>query len=223
MTTRFVDLERRQLFEQFWSQPVVQLAKAYGVRPADIKCAALALALPTPPSGHWTRVAFGKGMAIPSLPEFVGATIYRVILRVDSDDAEVERRFRSEQARVIAPQTMLPDLRTNVADCGPLIRRMHARLRERIIDKRGWPMVPAAYGLFALNVSPGHQVRALLAFDRVLRHCEAAGFSVDADETSVAPAVLTVSGLAFTLRIYDTSRASARSWHSPSSNAQGPR
>jgi hypothetical protein len=209
MATRFVEFERNKLYEQVWSQTVVQVAESYRVRSAEVKRAAEALAVPMPPAGHWTKVAHNKGVARPPLPDFAGKTTHRHTWWVNDEAEEVERRFTREREKIVASASELPEMRKAVADCVPIVKKMGARLKKAYKDTRNWPNIRGS-GLFEVSVSPQNQERALLTFDRIVRYCQASGLKVISDETKREPASFLVEDVSFTMRIFESGRREER-------------
>lgn len=218
MATRHLDFERDTLYKQVWSQPLTQVALSYGVAPNELKAAALALHVPLPPPGHWTKVEHGKGMATPPLPDFAGKTVHRVTRWVNEEAEEVAKRFAATRANLPSITPPLPEMHTAVADCLPIVKKMAAWLKKGYKDTRQWPAVSGVEGRFELGVSPGNQERALLTLDRVLRHCKSAGLEWTSDETMRDPAVFVIDGASFTLRIFESSRREERE-HTPQEKA----
>lgn len=210
MGTRNIDFERASLYQQVWAQPLTQVALQYEATPMEVKSAAQALHIPLPPAGHWTKVAHGKGMTTPPLPNFAGATVHRLVKWVNEEAEEVSRRFEIAQGgREPEAKQPLPEMRASVAECLPIIKKMAARLKNGYRDTRLWPAV-SGMGLFELSVSPGNQERALLTLDRILRHCQAAGLSWTSDEGKRDPAAFVVDGSSFTMRIFESGRREER-------------
>ncbi|MFY9514166.1 MAG: hypothetical protein WAQ05_24645 [Rubrivivax sp.] len=210
MATKFVDFDRSKLHQQVWATPLGQVAQSYGVSNADVKRAADMLAVPLPRSGHWTKVAHGKGIPTPALPEFEGKTSYRHTWWVDDETEEVNRRFALGRAEAAPPARPLPPLQSCIADCLPIVKKMAVRLKKGHRDTRNWPTVSGFQGMFEVSVSPSNQERALLTFDRILRHCMGAGLKVQSDETGREPACFVIDGTALTMRIFESGRREER-------------
>lgn len=61
-------ITRTELYDLFWSEPIKKIATRFGVRPIEIVNAADQAAIPRPPGGHWTQLAFGKASERIPLP-----------------------------------------------------------------------------------------------------------------------------------------------------------
>lgn len=216
MGSRHIDFNRQSLYEMVWQTPIGRIAENLGIGRADVKRAAEALSIPMPPNGHWVKVEHGKGMPRPELPIFEGEMTYRHTWWVNEVTEEVERRLTQEEA-CGSPATAsleahigLPPLRGTIAECLPIIKKMATRLKKSYKDSRRWPTVAGFQGLFELSVSPANQERALLALDRVLRHCQSSGLKVISDESGRDPAHFVVEGAALTMRIFEAGRREER-------------
>ena len=209
MSNRTIDFERAALYEQAWSQPLTKVALKYGVTPAEVKKVAQALMVPLPPSGHWTKGEHGKNPEAPPLAEFNGATTHSLTKWVNDEAEEVARRLGAEQEKIVKTVAPLPEMRTALADCLPVIKRMAGRLKKGYMDTRGWPAI-RGMGQFELSVAPPNQVRALLTMDRIIRHCQKAGFKLVSDDAQRDSATLVVDDIAFTLRIFESGRREER-------------
>ncbi len=61
--------EREKLYEEVWKEPVLVIAKRYGVSNVALAKACRKLAVPLPPRGYWARIRAGqKSLPRPPLP-----------------------------------------------------------------------------------------------------------------------------------------------------------
>lgn len=60
--------EREKLYEQVWSQPVIHVAKLYGVSNVAIKKICKSMNIPTPPNGYWAKLRNGHKVHKTPLP-----------------------------------------------------------------------------------------------------------------------------------------------------------
>lgn len=63
------DYDRAVLYKQVWSEPVLTVAKAYGVSSVRLGKVCRLLHVPVPPRGYWARVRSGGKVRKPPLPE----------------------------------------------------------------------------------------------------------------------------------------------------------
>jgi hypothetical protein len=69
-TPRFepTSLNREQLYELVWSEPVARVAERYGLSGTGLRKLCLRNGIPVPPRGHWAKVAAGRATERPPLP-----------------------------------------------------------------------------------------------------------------------------------------------------------
>ena len=67
-------MTRQELYKWIWREPAKKVAKQLGVPPEILRQYCRQLNIPTPTSGHWSKLKFGKPVEIPVLPEFTEET-----------------------------------------------------------------------------------------------------------------------------------------------------
>jgi len=60
---------REDLYKQVWEEPMLSLAKKYGVSSSYLARVCSKLNVPRPERGYWAKLAVGKAPKRPSLPE----------------------------------------------------------------------------------------------------------------------------------------------------------
>src|SRR3989442_3999545 len=63
------EVRREELYAQVWSEPMVRLAKRYGVSDVALAKVCRKLDIPVPPRGYWRRLETGWGPMPPPLPK----------------------------------------------------------------------------------------------------------------------------------------------------------
>ena len=64
-------LRRTELYEEVWERPCTKIAADLGISSSALKKICNEMEIPTPPAGHWTRVACGKSVESEPLPEAI--------------------------------------------------------------------------------------------------------------------------------------------------------
>ncbi|MBK7642808.1 MAG: hypothetical protein IPJ19_07100 [Planctomycetes bacterium] len=59
MTKQTVTYRRADLYEQVWAEPMIHVAKKYGVTSVALAKTCRRLGVPIPANGHWSRVRAG--------------------------------------------------------------------------------------------------------------------------------------------------------------------
>lgn len=67
-TLQAATLNREELYELVWAEPVARIAERYGLSGAGLRKLCLRQGIPVPPRGHWAKAAVGKQTARPPLP-----------------------------------------------------------------------------------------------------------------------------------------------------------
>lgn len=63
-------MTRQELYKWIWREPAKKVAEQLGVPPEILRQYCRQLNIPTPTSGYWSKLKFGKPVEIPVLPEF---------------------------------------------------------------------------------------------------------------------------------------------------------
>jgi hypothetical protein len=62
-------ISRTQLYERVWRQPIVHVAKDFGISDVGLRKICKRNNIPTPPAGYWAKVAHGKRVTVIKLPD----------------------------------------------------------------------------------------------------------------------------------------------------------
>ena len=65
---REINMDRSELFERVWSQPVARLAEEWGISGPGLKKICRRLQVPVPPRGYWAKLKAGHRVSRPKLP-----------------------------------------------------------------------------------------------------------------------------------------------------------
>lgn len=66
---REIALDRAELFERVWSEPVATVVAQWGLSDQGLRKACRRLQIPLPPRGYWAKVRAGKRVRRPRLPK----------------------------------------------------------------------------------------------------------------------------------------------------------
>jgi hypothetical protein len=70
MKKESITVNRNELYEQVWSEPVSRLAPKYGISDVGLKKICKKLNVPTPPLGYWTKIQHNIRVEKTPLPRF---------------------------------------------------------------------------------------------------------------------------------------------------------
>ena len=65
-----MEITREELYKMIWKEPVTKVAEKMGVPAPILRKFCIRLNIPTPSSGYWSKLQFGKPVEIPPLPAF---------------------------------------------------------------------------------------------------------------------------------------------------------
>ena len=65
-----MEITRKELYKMIWKEPVTKVAEKMGVPAPILRKYCHLLNIPTPSSGYWSKLQFGKPVEIPPLPAF---------------------------------------------------------------------------------------------------------------------------------------------------------
>ena len=204
MKTRFAKFEEAGLFEQLWAQPIHEVAARNGVSVEAIDRVAWLLSIPVPPTQHWTKTAKEREAAMPQRP--LGRRYGRFSLMAGESDnsTDLKQRFDAEQKRFESRITPLPSMRSSVDDCLPIIQSMGTiGLSGGSNDAK---VTISGSVHFEVSVSKEKLERALLTFDRILRHCQGAGLEWTHYGGERDSATIDIYFSSYSLRIFETLR-----------------
>lgn len=73
MSPKIRTFNRKELYEEVWKEPMVEVAKHYDISDVGLKKVCKKLQIPTPYNGYWARVRAGQEIEKPNLPEYTGS------------------------------------------------------------------------------------------------------------------------------------------------------
>jgi hypothetical protein len=170
---------REKLYGEVWEQPLIKLAKEYGISAVALGKVCRKLKIPLPGRGYWARMKFGKLVKRTPLPEFKNPPFVRRLKHqpapkpdADVSDPELLRIAELEQRPITIPaegsEHKLITATTRVLK--------KARPGEKPILER-----PANQVCFDVRVSKESLDRALRVMCALLIALEAEGFKVSID------------------------------------------
>ena len=63
-----MEITRKELYELIWKKPISKLSEEWGIPGQALRAYCNQLNIPTPSSGYWSKLKFGKPVEIPPLP-----------------------------------------------------------------------------------------------------------------------------------------------------------
>jgi len=161
-----MEIPRKSLYDRVWTTPLVKLAKEFGVSDVGLAKACRRHGIPTPPPGHWAKLAHGKDSPKPPLPAWSGSET------VKFDDE------RPRQQRVAVRASEFPSLKVSVAantnGLAPFARATFLHLSKAKPTGNGF-LVCGGPAFFSCSLSVAQRERAVLVLDAIERALPAIG------------------------------------------------
>ncbi|WP_312649287.1 hypothetical protein [Aminipila sp.] len=118
MDLKFITQDDREaLYNEIWTDPVITVAKRYGISDNGLRKHCKRLGIPLPPSGYWAKINSGQKVPKPALPKVTGELKkhirnYAIKIRTDirqmSDEelrADEEFHLFREETKVLINET----------------------------------------------------------------------------------------------------------------------
>jgi len=191
MTWRTNTYEREKLYQEVWSEPVMTVAKRYGVSGVALAKTCRKLAVPVPPGGFWAKIRPNRKVPRTPLPPFRGQKILTSRIRIVEGplQPELEQILENELNVTIPSPVPIPERLHNPH---PLVQQSAAIYRD---------LKPGDYGLFwrrqnslDLQVGPASLSRALRICDGLIKVLETLGWQVHVGGVSHHGNFVTVLG-----------------------------
>ena len=94
-----MEITREELYKMIWEEPVTKVAEKMGVPAPILRKFCNHLNIPTPSSGYWSKLQFGKPVEIPPLPTFKDKEIPTLDSFQKSKKEVVREKVQKESAK----------------------------------------------------------------------------------------------------------------------------
>jgi hypothetical protein len=201
--------ERAKLYEEVWAEPVVKVAKQYGISDVALRKICKKLAVPLPPLGYWAKLAAGKKLPTPPLPKHAGpAAIIRQRfvsnepVEPDPEHLVARRTFEARpENRIVVSETLdMPH---------SLVVATERALRRPRRANHGAPARPERLAL-DVSVSEASLPRALRIMDALAKALEARGIPLGIESEGKRRSRVIVQGQELALRLVETNLRTER-------------
>jgi len=201
--------ERAKLYEEVWAEPVVKVAKQYGISDVALRKICKKLAVPLPPLGYWAKLAAGKKPPTPPLPKHAGpAAIIRQRfvsnepVEPDPEHLVARRAFEARpENRIVVSETLdMPH---------SLVVATERALRRPRRANHGAPAKPERLAL-DVSVSEASLPRALRIMDALAKALEARGIPLGIESEGKRRSRVIVQGQELALRLVETNLRTER-------------
>ena len=176
MNDKSITVNRNELYEQVWSEPVSRLAPKYGISDVGLKKICKKLNVPTPPLGYWTKIQHNIRVEKTPLPRLKHGELQ--IHTIQKSELNSKDNFEfSEEAKEIVSEFGPIKVSERLTSPHPLVRKTRDALSKAKPDKYG---ILQNWRIKHLNVrvSAGLFNRALRIMDCLIKFFEKQGFEV---------------------------------------------
>ena len=185
-----IKYEREKLYEEVWAEPVVAVAKRYGISDVGLRKICKRLGVPLPPLGHWAKVQAGRKVTRPNLPSHKGETSYSSNRYVDDSPptppAPEPEAVIQQKAYEALPEHHIV-VRDTLDGAHRFVKATEKGFRKPQIGGNGVIAWPRGTCVLDIAVSAEYQTRALLLVDALLTAMQTRGFKVYAQTPEGRP------------------------------------
>lgn len=167
-------ITRSELYERAWTTPIIRLAEEFGITNFLLAGICRNHQIPTPPAGHWSKVAHGKPMYRPPLAGDGGLLIDIGQLKTPGYRASkpMKRHKPTDQTEPPRPSEATP---VSHAKAMKTVARLRAGKGDGLVRVAG-------AGCFKVTASVAMAERVALVLDHLLVKVEGQGWRVKASE-----------------------------------------
>lgn len=187
-------MTRAELYDLVWGAPLVQVANQFGISTAALRKLCNDYAVPLPPSGYWTKVAYGKPAGREPLPDRAPRILERFNARL--------RRFGRAVVNAadvqIEAYTLQPSHHEGAAaEPVPAIEGLDAALSAAPVSSEGTASVDWSSGI-QVRVAPASIPRAVAFLSALLTAAKTTGFTISEENGLLLDTEI------FAVRLYET-------------------
>lgn len=180
-----IRLTRKELYEQVWSEPMIKLAKKYGVSDVGLRKRCMKLNIPVPPIGYWQKKEVGKAAPPPPLQPFEGNEDIEFHMELEKEKNRPidEKQYREAEERIAFERDDRNRLSVSstLRSPHPLVAQTmeyFENLKPSLFGPNNG--LSSGYGDKCLNmrVSKESLPRALRIMNALIKACDARGFRI---------------------------------------------
>ncbi len=195
MSQERICLKREALYEQVWSQPMIELAKQYGLSDVGLAKICRKLKIPVPGRGYWAKLKAGRILPRASLLPLKKNDLAEVIV-TKPELPPGEPQTLTEADRLIASETLPENLivvAPTLSSPHPLVAQTRKWLRLAEPNDHGI-LNTREQGCLAISVGRPSLDRALRIMDALIKALEARGYAVATETGDERATTVTVLG-----------------------------
>lgn len=210
-------INREQLYQQVWKMPMTKLALIYGVKNYELKKMCDRFLIPTPKSGYWSKLSFGKHGDIELLPIFKICVPCNVKNKKEISTVTLLPKTADIPVVIHKPIKII-ELTPKKVDHGIAVKKNLTTPHDLIekAQKELKTCSPDNYGrlstrrAIAINVSRDNVKRALLTMDTIFKWFEKRGYKIRKPSNESSLTLITVDGIDIEIEIIEKSKLTGK-------------
>lgn len=178
-----VTISREQLYDEVWSQPMMRLAKSYGLSDVGLAKLCKRFDIPRPPRGHWAKLQAGQSPRRIPLPAREGTS--EIVLHPAEEDQLKESGLADELQELTQKETQHEAqivVSSNLRGMHTLVGLAREEFEPAKRNESGL-LVIAGKPSLNIAVSRDQLRRSLLILDALLKAIEQRGYPVTVGPT----------------------------------------
>lgn len=198
-------MTRSELYDLVWKEPVIHVAKRFGVSDVALRKTCIKHNIPTPPLGYWAKLAHGKKVRQTPLPPLKDGTRDYIALTV-----RPPRHLPADVSAILqtASETTIVVPKSRPQDLHPVAASLEKVLKKISADGEGFLIWGAKYEP-TISIGSSSIERSVIIFDTLAKALAIRGYESSFDKDLE----VRVEGEPFKLRLYETKN---REPHQPS-------
>jgi hypothetical protein len=189
------ELTREELYDLVWAEPIMKLARQYGLSDRGLAKICDRMGIPVPGRGYWAKVQSGKSPPQPKLPKIKAGQQSRVVLSKHEKHHEEGQEYDAVTALV--ESETLPENQITVpeelTDPHPVVLKTAKSLRGASANDHGL-VKPRARRCLDVHIGKQSIERASRILDALVRAMEERDIALVFDEEEGQSARLVVDG-----------------------------
>jgi len=174
---KIIEISRRELYEQVWTEPMSTLAKRYCISDVGLAKICKRNGIPRPGRGYWARIQAKQRVQRKPLPH----RDIKSVIQIQANPHNIHNPEMKEIFTKVIPAMAQLDKRIavpeNLRNPHPLVKRSAEILKSSEPDVRGI-IEPNEEGCLDIRVSPQNFFRALRIMDALIKVLEGQGYEV---------------------------------------------
>lgn len=190
-------INKEQLYIEIWDEPLAKVAEKYNVQTYKLKEVCNKLSIPTPNSGHWTKVAYNKVVKQKQLPKITSAqeTTYDIAsIQKGSTQREVLTELNENYSKELTLAKKILQFKNHMNN-NPLIKNSKSILKNRKQEKYGRVASSTEENCLDINVSQPMAGIALKIMSQICYWAKLCGFEIASNTNTVTGSQIDVNGI----------------------------